>query len=129
MIRRMLTTAALLALSTPFLLADNSLTPPTPPGDATGEQGQPPPPPMGRGGPGPERGRSPMERGRQMPPGRWWTDPGLVQKLGLSSEQQQKIDTIFQQSRLKLIDLNASLRKEEAILEPLLEAERPGHRR
>ncbi len=96
-----------------------------PPGDAMAEQGQPPPPAMGRGGPGTERGRGPMERGRQMPPGRWWTDPGLVQKLGLSSEQQQKIDSIFQQSRLKLIDLNASLRKEEAILEPLLEAERP----
>ncbi len=31
MIRRMFTTAALLALSTPFLLADNSLTPPTAP--------------------------------------------------------------------------------------------------
>jgi periplasmic protein CpxP/Spy len=96
-----------------------------PPGDAMGEQDQPPPPPMGPRGPGMDRGRPQMERGRQMPPGRWWTDPGLVQRLGLTAEQQQKIDSIFQQSRLKLIDLNASLGKEQAILEPLLEAERP----
>jgi len=32
---------------------------------------------------------------------------------------------LFQQSRLKLIDLSASLQKEEAILEPLVEADRP----
>jgi Spy/CpxP family protein refolding chaperone len=35
------------------------------------------------------------------------------------------MDEIFQQHRLKLIDLNASLQKEEAILEPLVEADQP----
>ena len=58
-------------------------------------------------------------------PGRWWTDPALVQKLGLTADQQKRIDTLFQQSRLKLIDLSAGVQKEEAILEPLLEADRP----
>jgi protein CpxP len=71
-------------------------------------------------------GRPPMERafhaGRQ---GRWWTDPALVQKLGLNPDQQKRIDALFQQSRFKLIDLSAALEKEEAILEPLVEADRP----
>ncbi len=67
-----------------------------------------------------------MERGfRGQPPGKWWTDPAMVQKLGLTSDQQKRIDTIFQQSRLKLIDLSASVQKEETILEPLLEADHP----
>jgi protein CpxP len=59
------------------------------------------------------------------PPGRWWGDPALVQKLGITVDQQTKIDALFQQSRLKLIDLSAELHKEEAVLEPLLEADKP----
>jgi Spy/CpxP family protein refolding chaperone len=65
-----------------------------------------------------------MERAFHGPPGRWWTDPALVQKLGLTADQQKHIDTLFQQSRLKLIDLSAALQKEEAIMEPLVEADR-----
>jgi Spy/CpxP family protein refolding chaperone len=52
-------------------------------------------------------------------------DPMLVQKLALTADQQKRIDALFQQSRLKLIDLSAGLQKEEALLEPLLEADRP----
>jgi Spy/CpxP family protein refolding chaperone len=67
-----------------------------------------------------------MERNfHSMPPGKWWTDPGLVQRLGLTTDQQNRMESIFQQSRLKLIDLSAALQKEEAIIEPLLEAEHP----
>ena len=44
--------------------------------------------------------------------------------LSLTAEQQQKMDDVFQQSRIKLIDLTATLDKEEAILEPLMKAER-----
>jgi Spy/CpxP family protein refolding chaperone len=35
------------------------------------------------------------------------------------------MDELFQESRLKLIDLSAALKKEEAILEPLLAADHP----
>ncbi len=52
-------------------------------------------------------------------------DPALVQRLGLTADQQKRIDALFQQSRLKLIDLSAGVQKEEAILEPLLGADRP----
>jgi periplasmic protein CpxP/Spy len=69
--------------------------------------------------------RPPMERAFHGPPGRWWMDPALVQKLGLTADQQKRIDAEFQQSRLKLIDLSAALQKEEAIMDPLLEADRP----
>jgi Spy/CpxP family protein refolding chaperone len=49
----------------------------------------------------------------------------MIEKLGLTPEQQKKMDDAFLLSRLKLIDLNASLDKEEAVLEPLVSAERP----
>jgi periplasmic protein CpxP/Spy len=68
----------------------------------------------------------PMNRAMRMgPPGKWWSDPATAQRLGLTADQQKKMDELFQQSRLKLIDLSAALQKEEAILEPLLAADRP----
>lgn len=59
------------------------------------------------------------------PPGKWWTDPTMIQRLGLTAEQQEKMESLFQQSRLKLIDLSASLEKQEAILDPLVQADHP----
>jgi Spy/CpxP family protein refolding chaperone len=55
--------------------------------------------------------------------GMWWRNPQYVSILGLTAEQQKKMDAVFQASRVNLIDLKATLDKEEAILEPLLEAE------
>jgi Spy/CpxP family protein refolding chaperone len=57
--------------------------------------------------------------------GRWWTDPALAKKLNLTEDQQKRMAGIFQESRLKLIDLRAALEKQEVILHPLLEADRP----
>src|SRR5262245_38271 len=56
----------------------------------------------------------------------WWRNPQWVEALNLTAEQQKKMDEIVQQYRLKLIDLKASLEKEELILEPLVETIRPG---
>jgi Spy/CpxP family protein refolding chaperone len=53
----------------------------------------------------------------------------MVQKLSLTTDQQKKMDDIFQQSRLKLIDLNASLQKEEVVLDPLVAADQPDESR
>jgi Spy/CpxP family protein refolding chaperone len=47
----------------------------------------------------------------------------------LTPDQQKKMDDLFNQSRLKLIDLSAALQKEEAIMEPLLAADRPDETR
>jgi len=60
------------------------------------------------------------------PPGRpekWWNDSSLAATAGLSKDQQRKMDDVFLQSRLKLIDLNATLEKEEVALEPLVAAD------
>jgi Spy/CpxP family protein refolding chaperone len=74
----------------------------------------------GRGGPGGPGG--PMRLG---PPGRWWDDPEYIKKLGLSDDQQKKMDDIFNSNRLRLIDQFAALQKEEAIMEPLVSADPP----
>jgi Spy/CpxP family protein refolding chaperone len=59
------------------------------------------------------------------PPGRWWDNPEMAKKLGMTTDQVKKMDDIFQQMRFKLIDLNGNLRKEEAVLEPLMQADQP----
>jgi protein CpxP len=55
--------------------------------------------------------------------GMWWHNPKYVTALQLTTDQQSKMDDVFQSSRIKLIDLNASVEKEEATLRPLLESE------
>ena len=74
--------------------------------------------------------RPPMERAL-MPglPGRWWDNPQMVQKLGINSDQQKKMDDIFQANRLRLVDLNATLQKEEITMEPLVSADTPDETR
>ena len=74
--------------------------------------------------------RAPVERELLPgPAGRWWNNPELAQKLNLTADQQKKMDDIFQQHRLKLIDLNASLEKEEVTLEPLVQSDQPDESR
>ena len=109
-----------------------------PPGPMGGPGGPPPGSDMrGPGGPAPggpnHGGREipppphaslpPMEH--SMPPGTWWRNPDMVQKLALNADQQKKIEDVFQQQRLKLVDLDAALKKEEITLEPLMSADTP----
>jgi len=61
---------------------------------------------------------------RIAPPGMWWKNPDLVQKLTLTADQQKRMDDIFQKSRLDLIDLKAALERQEVLLQPML-AENP----
>jgi periplasmic protein CpxP/Spy len=84
-----------------------------------------PPPPM-------QSNRPPMERafhGYGDPGhggmGRWWDNPDVAKNLNLGADQKQKIDDIVQQNRMRLIDLHASLQKEEATLDPLMSADSP----
>jgi len=121
--RRFTSYAFLLILAGSLAIAQ----PPPPPGQGPGPGG---PPPGGFGGPGgretpppPRASRPPMER--SLPPGTWWRNPEMAQKLGINSDQQKKIEDVFQQQRLKLVDLDATLRKEEIILDPLMSADSP----
>ena len=59
------------------------------------------------------------------PPGIWWKNPDIVQKLTITPDQQKRMDDIFQQSRLQLIDLKAAVEREEVLLEPMLAANPP----
>src|SRR5437764_74265 len=80
----------------------------------------PPPPAQGRGPGGGGIG------GLQMgPPGMWWNDPELARRLTITGEQTKKMQDIFQNNRTKMIDLKATLDKEEVNLEPLLKADTP----
>ena len=75
--------------------------------------------------PGPP-GPPPMERAfHGGGPGRWWNNPDVAQQVGITDDQKKKMDDIFQQNRLKLIDLKASLEKQETIMRPLIEADQP----
>ena len=58
------------------------------------------------------------------PSGTWWRNQSYITSLSLTPEQQKRMDDVFQQSRIKLIDVKAALDKEEAILEPLIQADR-----
>ena len=57
--------------------------------------------------------------------GRWWYRAGLAKRLELTADQQKKMDDIYLQSRLKIIDLTAALQKEQAVLEPMTMSDQP----
>jgi Spy/CpxP family protein refolding chaperone len=59
------------------------------------------------------------------PPGIWWHNADLIQKLTLTPDQQKKMDDILQQSKLQLIDLRAAVEKQEVLMEPMLAANPP----
>ncbi len=50
-----------------------------------------------------------------LPTGKWWKNPNIAQKLNLSEEQVNKIDSIFLTYMDKLIDLKAQLEKKELL--------------
>jgi Spy/CpxP family protein refolding chaperone len=86
--------------------------------------GGPPPGPDGPGHRGFERG--PMERAfHDGQFGRWWNDPHMAQQLSLTEDQKHKMDDIFQQHRLNLIDLDANLDKQQVLMQPMISADQP----
>jgi Spy/CpxP family protein refolding chaperone len=84
----------------------------------------PRPPQPGRG---PDHGMMAPGHGMMMPgpAGKWWDNPELAKRLNLTADQQKKMDEVFQQNRLRMIDLHAALEREEATLDPLMEAANP----
>jgi len=47
-----------------------------------------------------------------LPPGKWWRRPEIVQTLNLSEEQQDKLETIFRNASSDLIDLRGEVEKQ-----------------
>lgn len=56
----------------------------------------------------------------EVPPGKWWKRPALVQTLALSSEQQDTLDQIFQKNRRDFVDLKADVEKKQLDVEELM---------
>jgi Spy/CpxP family protein refolding chaperone len=75
---------------------------------------------MDHGRPGGGMRGGPMMHG--MGEGAWWRNPEVATRIGLTDDQKKHIDEIFLQSRVQLIDLHASLEKEQLLLEPLMNA-------
>jgi len=123
---------AVLLLSAPLAFAQDAAPQPS-------NNTAPPPPHYGYGRPGmgpggPMRGHGDDHRGPEMhggggfrghgmeDHGMWWKNPGLAARIGITADQQKKIDDVFTQSRIQLIDLHATLEKEELLLHPLMDA-------
>jgi protein CpxP len=101
------------ALSSGAAFAQDSSQAPPPNGDRMS------PPPL-------EQRRPPMERAFHLgPPGRWWNNPAFAAELGLSPDQQKRMEAVFEQNRPELIDLSTAVQKEEANMEPLLSVDQP----
>ncbi|KAA6458231.1 periplasmic heavy metal sensor [Acidobacteria bacterium AB60] len=77
-------------------------------------------------GPGFGMHRPPLEQALGPGPGgRWWNDPAMIEKLGLSEDQRKNMDDILLQHRSQLIDMRAAVEKAELGLEPLVNADAP----
>jgi hypothetical protein len=51
-----------------------------------------------------------------LPPGKWWRRPEIAQSLGLSDEQQNRLDVIWRGAAGELIDLRGTVEKENIAL-------------
>jgi Spy/CpxP family protein refolding chaperone len=69
----------------------------------------------------------PMERamGPRGDHGRWWNEPRIAERYKITDAQRKSMDEIYQQHRLTLVDLHATLEKAELALEPLVSEDQP----
>ncbi len=47
----------------------------------------------------------------QLPPGKWWRRPEIVNKLQITEQQQDKLDAVFRAAAPDLIDLRGAVEK------------------
>jgi Spy/CpxP family protein refolding chaperone len=55
--------------------------------------------------------------------GNWWRNQATVDRLHVTPEQQKKLEDVFQQNRVRLIDHTAAVDREEVIMEQLMAAD------
>jgi len=58
----------------------------------------------------------------EMPGGKWWKRPAVVDSLKLSTEQQERLDEVFMKNRRAFVDLKADVDRRTIDLEDLMEA-------
>ena len=60
----------------------------------------------------------------EIPPGKWWkNDPALMRELNLTPPQVERIESIFERYRDRLVDIQAEVRKKSLGLQDLLEGD------
>jgi hypothetical protein len=52
----------------------------------------------------------------QLPPGKWWRRPEIINQLALTEDQQTRLDSIFRGSASDLIDLRGEVEKQNIAL-------------
>ncbi len=52
----------------------------------------------------------------QLPPGKWWRRPDIVNRLQITEEQQDKLDAVFRAAANELIDLRGEVEKANVAL-------------
>ena len=63
----------------------------------------------------------PMADMPNLPPGKWWRVPEVMENLKMTKEEQAKLDEMFVETQRKLIDFRGRLDKENFELNQLLE--------
>jgi Spy/CpxP family protein refolding chaperone len=58
--------------------------------------------------------------GQDMPAGKWWHNPGIVQELNLSKNDTKRLDGLYADSRRRLIELKNDVEKEQFELDQLM---------
>lgn len=58
---------------------------------------------------------------KELPPGKWWNNQRVIEKLQLTDEEISELDTRFVDSRRKLIRLKSAVESEKFELDNLLE--------
>jgi len=88
-------------------------------------QGPAPSGPGGGMGMGPHHPPMEREMGPRGEHARWWNDQRAIDKFKLTDTQRKSMDDIYQQHRLTLVDLHATLEKAELAMEPMMRADQP----
>jgi Spy/CpxP family protein refolding chaperone len=57
-----------------------------------------------------------------IPGGKWWKMPQVADQLALTQEETEKLDAMYLQHRLQMIDLHSRVEKERLELEQLLDS-------
>jgi periplasmic protein CpxP/Spy len=57
--------------------------------------------------------------------GKWWQNPDVVSKLGLSDSQISQLNQVFYNHKMKLIDYGADMEKQDLKLQTMLDADQP----
>ena len=87
-------------------------------------------PPSGRNGAPAPAGRAadvprPSTHTPLGPPGRWWDDRNFAMSIGLSKNQQRKMDAVFNKNKPALLDRYNDLQMEQSKLEALMNLPQP----